>query len=60
MVEEKKRETDFWDLQGDILEEYGTRVPEPPKLEVRLCNVRAAFLLTFVPAPQCYPNLCDP
>ncbi|EIW55419.1 uncharacterized protein TRAVEDRAFT_153802 [Trametes versicolor FP-101664 SS1] len=35
VVEEKKRETDFWDLQGDILEEYGTRVPEPPKLELR-------------------------
>ncbi|KAH9846880.1 hypothetical protein C2E23DRAFT_539285 [Lenzites betulinus] len=33
--EEKKRETDFWDLQSDILEEYGTRVPEPPKLELR-------------------------
>ncbi|KAI0826838.1 hypothetical protein BC628DRAFT_1319361 [Trametes gibbosa] len=33
--EEKKRESDFWDLQSDILEEYGTRMPEPPKLELR-------------------------
>lgn len=35
VAEEKKRETDFWDLQSQILEEYGTSAPEPPKLQVR-------------------------
>ncbi|KAI0642470.1 hypothetical protein C8Q79DRAFT_213479 [Trametes meyenii] len=35
VTEEKKRESDFWDLQSEILEEYGTRVPESPKLQLR-------------------------
>ncbi|KAI0630917.1 hypothetical protein C8Q77DRAFT_1130084 [Trametes polyzona] len=35
VAEEKKRETEFWDLQNQILEEYGTRVPESPKLQLR-------------------------
>ncbi|KAI0349999.1 hypothetical protein OH77DRAFT_1150195 [Trametes cingulata] len=34
-IEEKKRETEFWNLQSDILQEFGTRVPEPPKLQLR-------------------------
>ncbi|CDO76796.1 hypothetical protein BN946_scf184978.g25 [Trametes cinnabarina] len=33
--EEKKREADFWNLQSDILEEFGTRTPEPPQLQLR-------------------------
>ncbi|KAI9062152.1 hypothetical protein FKP32DRAFT_1593721 [Trametes sanguinea] len=33
--EEKKRESDFWNLQSQILEEFGTSTPEPPKLELR-------------------------
>ncbi|TFY52929.1 hypothetical protein EVJ58_g9738, partial [Rhodofomes roseus] len=35
VVEEKKRDTDFWSLQNDILLTYGTKSPENPKLEVR-------------------------
>ncbi|CCM01204.1 uncharacterized protein FIBRA_03252 [Fibroporia radiculosa] len=35
VLEEKKRESEFWSLQQDILEKYGTRSPEPPKLELR-------------------------
>ncbi|KAF8967467.1 hypothetical protein BDZ97DRAFT_1803452 [Flammula alnicola] len=34
-TEERKRESEFWDLQEDILEEYGQKSPEPPKLAVR-------------------------
>ncbi|EMD40275.1 hypothetical protein CERSUDRAFT_45036 [Gelatoporia subvermispora B] len=33
--EEKKRESEFWSLQEDILGTYGSRSPEPPKLELR-------------------------
>ncbi|KAJ3568467.1 hypothetical protein NP233_g5701 [Leucocoprinus birnbaumii] len=34
-VEEKRRDTDFWQLQEDILKEFGISSPEPPKLELR-------------------------
>ncbi|CDO75372.1 hypothetical protein BN946_scf184767.g7 [Trametes cinnabarina] len=33
--EEKKREADFWNLQSDILEEFGTRTSELPQLQLR-------------------------
>ncbi|KAK7682801.1 hypothetical protein QCA50_014185 [Cerrena zonata] len=35
VTEEKKRDNDFWDLQNDILTNYGVKTPQPPKLEVR-------------------------
>jgi hypothetical protein len=34
-AEENKRESEFWSLQDDILQEYGQSSPEPPKLSVR-------------------------
>ncbi|KAI0337962.1 hypothetical protein BDW22DRAFT_1314374, partial [Trametopsis cervina] len=34
-AEEKKRDTEFWNLQNDILAAYGTKTPENPKLELR-------------------------
>jgi len=34
-TEEKRRDTDFWNLQNDVLQTYGTKSPENPKLEVR-------------------------
>ncbi|KAF8871384.1 hypothetical protein CPB84DRAFT_791955 [Gymnopilus junonius] len=34
-TEEQKREREFWDLQDDILEEFGQASPEAPKLSVR-------------------------
>ncbi|KAI0089359.1 hypothetical protein BDY19DRAFT_889851 [Irpex rosettiformis] len=34
-AEEKKRDTEFWNLQNDILAEYGTNIPESPNLELR-------------------------
>jgi len=34
-AEEKKRDDEFWTLQDQILETFGKRSPEPPKLEVR-------------------------
>ncbi|KAH9943921.1 hypothetical protein B0H21DRAFT_466705 [Amylocystis lapponica] len=33
--EEKKREAEFWTLQNDILDAFGTKSPEHPKLELR-------------------------
>ncbi|KAF5364113.1 hypothetical protein D9756_000087 [Leucocoprinus leucothites] len=33
--EEKRRDADFWQLQEDILKEFGVASPEPPKLELR-------------------------
>ncbi|CAL1710372.1 unnamed protein product [Somion occarium] len=35
IAEEKKRDSEFWDLQNNILTNYGVKTPEPPKLEVR-------------------------
>ncbi|KXN89004.1 Chitin biosynthesis protein CHS5 [Leucoagaricus sp. SymC.cos] len=34
-AEEKRRDTEFWQLQEDILKEFGISSPEPPKLELR-------------------------
>ncbi|EKM60050.1 uncharacterized protein PHACADRAFT_170628 [Phanerochaete carnosa HHB-10118-sp] len=34
-AEEKKREQEFWKLQENILDTYGTKPPEPPKLKLR-------------------------
>ncbi|KII94568.1 hypothetical protein PLICRDRAFT_47604 [Plicaturopsis crispa FD-325 SS-3] len=34
-AQEKKRDTEFWALQNDILDAFGRRVPENPKLELR-------------------------
>lgn len=33
-AEEKKRDDEFWSLQDEILETFGKRSPEPPKLNV--------------------------
>ncbi|KAI8969756.1 hypothetical protein BD414DRAFT_502553 [Trametes punicea] len=44
IAEEKKREADFWDLQSHILDEFGTRVPEPPKLQLRNVTQTSATL----------------
>ncbi|KZT00667.1 uncharacterized protein LAESUDRAFT_532227 [Laetiporus sulphureus 93-53] len=35
VAEEKKRDAEFWQLQDDILQTYGTRSPQSPKLELR-------------------------
>ena len=43
-AEEQKRESEFWSLQEDILEEYGQNSPEPPKLSVR--NKETAKIFT--------------
>ena len=45
-AEEKKRDDDFWMLQDQILETFGKRSPEPPKLEV--CEV-SSNLYVFTP-----------
>lgn len=34
VAEEKRRDSEFWSLQNDILESYGITSPENPKLEV--------------------------
>ncbi|GLB34254.1 putative fibronectin type 3 domain containing protein [Lyophyllum shimeji] len=34
-AEEKKRDAEFWALQNDILQEFGVRAPEHPKLQLR-------------------------
>ncbi|KAF9441012.1 hypothetical protein P691DRAFT_739912 [Macrolepiota fuliginosa MF-IS2] len=34
-IEEKRRDTEFWQLQDDILKEFGIASPEPPNLELR-------------------------
>ncbi|KAI1792524.1 hypothetical protein LXA43DRAFT_1093492 [Ganoderma leucocontextum] len=35
VTEEKKRENEFWGLQNDILDAYGTDTPANPQLELR-------------------------
>ncbi|EIN11014.1 hypothetical protein PUNSTDRAFT_85507 [Punctularia strigosozonata HHB-11173 SS5] len=35
VAEEERRDREFWELQNDILETFGTKSPEPPKLELR-------------------------
>ncbi|KAI0690266.1 hypothetical protein BC835DRAFT_1365423 [Cytidiella melzeri] len=49
-TEEKKRDTEFWNLQNDILATYGTRTPENPKLELR--NVTQTSVTLEWPALQ--------
>ncbi|KAL0950430.1 hypothetical protein HGRIS_010382 [Hohenbuehelia grisea] len=34
-AEEKRRDSEFWALQNDILQEFGQSSPEPPQLQVR-------------------------
>ena len=42
---EKKRDGEFWSLQNDILQMYGVKAPEAPKLEVRGLISELGFLL---------------
>ena len=41
VVEEKRRDSDFWNLQNELLDTYGTKSPENPKLEVSSLFVQA-------------------
>ncbi|KAJ7914823.1 hypothetical protein B0H13DRAFT_2001259 [Mycena leptocephala] len=34
-AEEKRRDTEFWALQDEILQEFGVRSPSPPQLQLR-------------------------
>jgi len=49
-TEEKRRDTEFWSLQNDILAAYGTQTPESPKLELR--NVTQTSVTLEWPALQ--------
>ena len=58
-AEEKKRETDFWSLQEDILDSFGTETPQSPNLEVCLQSMLPRTeLILLASATQCHPNLC--
>ena len=46
-AEEQKRESEFWALQEDILQEFGQASPEPPRLEVRYTLSLISGSLTF-------------
>ncbi|KAF8265130.1 hypothetical protein EI94DRAFT_1804846 [Lactarius quietus] len=35
VAEEHKRDGEFWDLQSDILEEFGQRIPKAPEISLR-------------------------
>ena len=39
VTEEKKRENEFWHLQSDILDAFGTQTPANPQLEVRFFSL---------------------
>jgi len=39
VAEEHKRDRDFWELQSNILEEFGERTPKAPQI-----NVSSLFL----------------
>lgn len=43
-TEEKKRENEFWQLQDEIMEEFGTGLPQTPELKVRACRTRQVVL----------------
>ncbi|KZT29558.1 hypothetical protein NEOLEDRAFT_1085576 [Neolentinus lepideus HHB14362 ss-1] len=34
-AEEKRRDSEFWELQNDIMDEFGRESPEPPQLQLR-------------------------
>ena len=38
-AEEKRRDAEFWQLQDDILKEYGVKSPKAPELKVRSCKL---------------------
>ena len=60
-AEEKRRDAEFWSLQKDILERYGTKTPENPKLEVRqgtLSPDQLSLTTRFVAAKR-HPNIRD-
>lgn len=46
-AEEKKRDDEFWSLQDEILETFGKRTPEPPKLNVREISPNSKPILKF-------------
>lgn len=46
-AEEQKRESEFWALQEDILNEFGQDSPEPPQLEVRYVSPFMASTFTI-------------
>lgn len=37
-AEEKRRDREFWDLQEEIMNEFGKESPEPPQLQVSELN----------------------
>jgi hypothetical protein len=51
-AEEKKRDDEFWSLQDEILETFGKRSPEPPKLNVREISLGFTLWTTDSETPK--------
>lgn len=62
VAEEHKRDREFWELQSEILEEFGRRTPKAPQISVgspfsQRSMKHCANAVTT--ASQCYPNVRD-
>jgi hypothetical protein len=59
VAEEQKRDREFWELQGDILEEFGQRTPKAPQINVGPLFFQKYCADAITVASQCYPNVRD-
>jgi hypothetical protein len=59
VAEEHKREREFWELQSDILEEFGERTPKAPQIDVSSPFSQGSTANSVNTASQCYTNVSD-
>jgi hypothetical protein len=59
VAEEHKRDHEFWELQSNILEEFGERTPMAPQINVSSPFFQGSTANSINTAPQCNTNLGD-
>jgi hypothetical protein len=57
--EEQKRDREFWELQSNILEEFGERTPNAPEINVSSSFSQRSTANSENTASQCYTNVGD-
>jgi hypothetical protein len=60
VTEELKRDREFWELQSDILEEFGHGTPKAPEINVSIpFFFKRSIANAVAAASQCYTNVRD-